>query len=140
MMNRILGKPKATPAPAPPPDIDAHVSRLNQKVPELDTKIQQYDQQLMQIKKQLASARTPAQQTKLKQQAMSLLSRKKMAEKQRNSYDVRAMNMERMQFAVDTAKEAQETYEVQKYLHSQMQSEFGKVSFFFFFFSMKGLL
>jgi len=127
-MYRIFGtkKPEA-PAP-PPPDVQAFTNNLNNKVPELDNKINQLNTQLLNIKKQLATCRNPSQQNNLKQQAMTLLKRRQMYEQQRNSYQTRSFNMEQVNFAIGTIKDAQEQYEIQKYMNSVMKNESSKVS------------
>jgi hypothetical protein len=126
-MYRLFGKAKPAAPAAPPPDIDGHVGRLNAKVPELDAKIAAIDREVMELKRKLAATRAPSQQTAIKQQAMTLLRRKKMYEGQRGSYQTRAFNMEQTQFALGMVKDAQEQATAVKFMAGQLKEEQGKV-------------
>lgn len=46
MLGRVLGRPKAAPAAAPAPDIGAHLSKLNEQVPDLDKKVDEINGQV----------------------------------------------------------------------------------------------
>jgi hypothetical protein len=126
-MYRLFGKAKPAAPAAPPPDIDGHVGRLNAKVPELDAKIAAIDREVMELKRKLAATRAPSQQTAIKQQAMTLLRRKKMYEGQRGSYQTRAFNMEQTQFALGMVRDAQEQATAVKFMAGQLKEEQGKV-------------
>ena len=89
----------------PPPSLDEHMKKLNDKVPELDAKIAACDKELLEIKQQMARLR-PAQQGPLKQKALNILKRKKMYDQQRMQMQTRSFNLEQTQFAIDSVKEA----------------------------------
>jgi len=110
-MHRIFGRAKPAEAAAPPPSMDDHLKRLNDKVPELDAKIAACDKELGEIKAQLGRLR-PAQQGPLKQKALNVLKRKKLYEGQRGQMQTRAFNLEQTQFAIDSVKEAQDHVQV----------------------------
>ena len=93
-MLRLFGRAKPAAEAPPPPDVAAHTSAMNARVPEMDKKIADLDVQLLKLKQQIVAARLPSQQNALKSQAMTLLKRKRMYEQQRGSVTQQVFNLD----------------------------------------------
>ena len=82
--------------------------RLDGRVEQLDTKILNIDTQLMVIRSKLKSARGTAYE-RLRQDALRLMRQKKMYERQRDQIMGTAFTVTQASFAMESARDAQDT-------------------------------
>ena len=88
--------------------------------------IAKLDKQIFALKKKMRTSRGAAK-TRYKQQALQLLKRRKMYDKQRNQYANQQFNMDQMQFTMDTLKDTQVQVQTMKETASAMKQQFKQI-------------
>ena len=91
--------------PAPAPSLSDVTDTTIRREQDIAAKVAQLDKELQSWNAQLKKASTPSAQTRIKQQALQVLQRRRMYETQLRQLQGMTMNMENAKFAVETMRD-----------------------------------
>jgi len=121
-MHRFIGKKKPK---APVASLDEATAKMDGRIDSLDEKIAKLDAELLVYRKKLKTAKGSSAKA-IKQRALGVLKRKKMYEKQRESYMAQSFNLEQTNFTLEslrnTAGQVETMKETAKTLKTQYKS------------------
>lgn len=125
-MRRIFGARKKKPEAPKAASLEEMSAKMGTKTTELDKKIAGLDRQVLELKKKMRTSRGAAK-ARYKKQAMGLLRRRKMYDRQREQYGKQQFNMDNMAFTMDTLKDTQSQVATMKETAAAMKTQFKEI-------------
>ncbi|CEM16447.1 unnamed protein product [Vitrella brassicaformis CCMP3155] len=124
-MKRFFGTSSKAPA-KPAPSLAEASGHIDGRVTHIEAQIKKCDDELARYKQQLASVRGPAQ-AGIKQQALTVLKRKKMYEQQRDQLQGTQFNVDQAAFATEQLETTAMTVDAMKAANVNLKQQFKKM-------------